>query len=181
AIVPGSAEREPPGYGLRVDPERFDLARFERLVEEAQGAPAKQRAELLRAALSLWRGDPLEDLAFEEFAQEEIGLLSERRVAAVEARIDADLELGRGAEVVDELESLITEHPLRERLRGQLMLALYRAGRQGDALAAYPDARRALVELGLERGHDLRALELLISEQDPALSGPRAVRPARTA
>src|SRR5207237_9320393 len=119
AIVPGSAEREPPGYGLRVDPERFDLARFERLVEEAQGAPLKQRAELLRAALSLWRGDPLEDLAFEEFAQEEIALLGERRLAAIEDRIEADLELGRGAELVDELEELIARHTLRERLRGE--------------------------------------------------------------
>ena len=181
ALGPGAIQLEPAGYVLRADPEQFDLARFDRLVDEAEGAPAKQRAELLRAALSLWRGDPLEDLAFEEFAQEEIGLLSERRVAAVEARIDADLELGRGAEVVDELESLITEHPLRERLRGQLMLALYRAGRQGDALAAYHDARRALdVELGLEPGEELRALERMILEQDPALSGARAVRPEPT-
>src|SRR5437868_1581080 len=181
ALGPGAIQLEPAGYVLRADPEQFDLARFDRLVDEAEGAPAKQRAELLRAALSLWRGDPLEDLAFEEFAQEEIGLLSERRVAAVEARIDADLELGRGAEVVDELESLIAEHPLRERLRGQLMLALYRAGRQGDALAAYHDARRALdVELGLEPGEELRALERMILEQDPALSGARAVRPEPT-
>ena len=177
ALGPETIQLEPAGYVLRVDPERFDLARFDRLVEEAQGAPAKPRAELLRAALSLWRGDPLEDLAFEEFAQEEIAHLGERRLAAVEARIDADLELGSDAELVDELESLIAEHPLRERLRGQLMLALYRAGRQGDALAAYQKARRALdVELGLEPSEELRALERKILEQDPALAGSGVVR-----
>jgi DNA-binding SARP family transcriptional activator/tetratricopeptide (TPR) repeat protein len=179
ALGAETIQLEPAGYVLRVDPERFDLARFDRLVEEAQGAPAKQRAELLRAALSLWRGGPLEDLAFEEFAQEEIALLAERRLAAIEARIEADLELGRGAELVDELEALIAEHPLRERLRAQLMIALYRAGRQGDALAAYRDARRALdVELGLEPSEELRVLERKILEQDPALSGAGAVRAA---
>src|SRR5438093_2245062 len=182
ALGPQSIELEPAGYLLRVDPERFDLTRFERLVEEAQGAPAPQRADLLRAALSLWRGGPLEDLAFEEFAQEEIALLAERRLAAIEARIEADLELGRGAELVDELEALIAEHPLRERLRAQLMLALYRAGRQGDALAAYREARLALdVELGLEPSEELRVLERKILEQDPALSGAGAVRAARAA
>ena len=169
----------PAGYVLRVDPEQFDLARFDRLVEEAQGAPPAQRADLLKAALSLWRGRPLEDLAFEEFAQEEIGLLVERRVAATEARIDAELELGRGPGLVDELEELIAEHPLRERPRAQLMLALYRAGRQADALAAYREARRALdVELGLEPSEELRALERKILEQDPSLAGAEAVRPA---
>jgi DNA-binding SARP family transcriptional activator len=181
ALGAETIQLEPAGYVLRVDPERFDLARFDRLVDEAQGAPAKQRAELLRAALSLWRGDPLDDLAFEEFAQEEIALLGERRVAALEARIDADLELGRGAELVDELEALIAEHPLRERLRGQLMLALYRAGRQADALAAYHEARRALdVELGLEPSEELRALERKILEQDASLAGASAVRPTAT-
>jgi DNA-binding SARP family transcriptional activator len=161
---------EPAGYVLRIDPERFDLARFDRLVEEAQGAPPKQRAELLRAALSLWRGPPLEDLAYEEFAQEEIGHLAERRLGALEDRIGAELELGAGVELIDELEQLIAAHPLRERLRGQLMLALYRAGRQADALAAYQEARRVLdEELGLQPSEELRAVERNILEQDPSL------------
>ncbi|MDP9262061.1 MAG: AAA family ATPase, partial [Actinomycetota bacterium] len=161
---------EPAGYVLHVDPERFDLARFERLVAEAQASPAKQRVELLRAALSLWRGEPLQDLAFEEFAQSEIIQLADRRLTAIEARIDAELELGRGGELVDELEALIAAHPLRERLRRQLMLALYRAGRQADALDAYGEARRMFRdELGLEPGEELRALEQAILRQDATL------------
>jgi DNA-binding SARP family transcriptional activator len=158
------------GYVLRVDPEQFDLARFDRLVDEAQSAPAKERAELLSAAIALWRGEPLEDLAFEEFAQAEIAQLSERLLNALEGRIDAGLELGRGPELVDELEGLVADHPLRERLRGQLMLALYRAGRQKDALDVYQAARHTLQEeLGLEPSEELRALERRILEQDPAL------------
>jgi DNA-binding SARP family transcriptional activator len=161
---------EPGGYVLRVDPERFDLARFDRLVAEAQAAPAGERAQLLRAAISLWRGEPLEDLAFEEFAQAEIAQLTERLLTAIENRIGAELELGAGAELVDELEGLVAAHPLRERLRGQLMLALYRAGRQADALDAYRDARRMLQEeLGLDPSEELRSLERRILEHDPAL------------
>jgi DNA-binding SARP family transcriptional activator len=169
---------EPAGYVLRVDPERFDLARFDRLVSEAQTAPAPQRAELLRAAISLWRGEPLEDLAFEEFAQAEIAHLTERLLGAIESRIDADLELGGGAELVGELEGLVAAHPLRERLRSQLMLALYRSGRQADALEAYREARRMLRdELGLDPTEELRALERRILDQDPTLfaAGPEAV------
>jgi DNA-binding SARP family transcriptional activator len=165
------------GYVLRVDPEQLDLARFNRLVEEAHGAPASERAELLRAAIGLWRGEPLEDLSFEEFAQAEIAQLRERLLTAIEARIDADLELGRGMELVGELEGLIAAHPLRERLRGQLMLALYRAGRQKDALDAYQAARHMLQEeLGLQPSEELRVLERRILEQDPALltSAPTA-------
>jgi DNA-binding SARP family transcriptional activator len=169
----------PAGYLLRVDPERFDLARFERLVAEAHVSPAKQRAELLRAALSLWRGEPLEDLAFEEFAQAEIAQLVERRLTAIEARIDAELELGWGGELIDELEALIAANPLREGLRGQLMLALYRAGRQTDALEAYGDVRRLFRdELGLEPGGELRALEQAILRQDPTLFTSQEARGA---
>jgi DNA-binding SARP family transcriptional activator len=158
------------GYTLRVDPEQFDLARFDRLLAEAQSAPAKERAELLSAAIALWRGEPLEDLAFEEFAQAEIAQLSERLLNALEARIDAELELGRGPELVDELEGLVADHPLREGFRGQLMLALYRAGRQKDALDVYQTARHALQEeLGLEPSKELRVLERRILEQDPSL------------
>jgi DNA-binding SARP family transcriptional activator len=167
---------EPAGYVLRVDPERFDLSRFDRLVAEAKTAPAKERAEVLRAAISLWRGEPLVDLAFEEFAQAEIAQLSERLLTAIENRIAAELELGAGPQLVDELEGLIAAHPLRERLRGQLMLALYRGGRQADALDAYRDARRMLQdELGLEPSDELRSLQRRILEQDPALFGAEAV------
>jgi DNA-binding SARP family transcriptional activator len=166
------------GYTLRVDPEQLDVARFDRLVAEAQTAPAKERAELLSAAIALWRGEPLEDLAFEEFAQAEIAQLSERLLNALEARIDAQLELGGGPELVEEVEGLVTDHPLRERLRGQLMLALYRAGRQKDALDVYQSARHMLQEeLGLEPSEELRVLERRILEQDPALltGAPSAV------
>jgi DNA-binding SARP family transcriptional activator len=158
AIGPELLLSQPPGYVLRVDPERFDLARFERLTAEARGAEPRERAEKLRAALALWRGPALEDLAFEPFARDEVGRLEEARLAALEERVDADLELGSAGELVGELEQLVGEQPLRERFRAQLMLALYRAGRQADALDAYQDARRVLMdELGLEPSEELRA------------------------
>ena len=161
---------QPAGYMLRVDPERFDLARFERLTAESRGADPRERAEKLRAALALWRGPALEDLAFEPFARDEVGRLEEARLAALEQRIDADLELGSAGELVGELEQLVAEQPLRERFRSQLMLALYRAGRQADALEAYQDARSVLMdELGLEPSEELRALQHAILEQDPSL------------
>jgi DNA-binding SARP family transcriptional activator len=167
----GRIELEPAGYVLRVDPERFDLTRFNRLVSEARAAPPMERSQLLRSALALWRGQPLQDLAFEEFAQAEIAELSERHLAAVEERVDADLQLGAGAELVEELAELIAEHPLRERLRGQAMLALYRAGRQADALQAYQDARHILdEELGLEPSEELRDLQQRILRHDPSLA-----------
>src|SRR5436190_14460483 len=128
---------QPPGYVLRVDPERFDLARFERLTAEARGAEPRERAEKLRAALALWRGPALEDLAFEQFVRDEVGRLEEARLAALEERIEAELELGAAAELIGELEELVEEQPLRERFHGQLMRALYRAGRQADALEAF--------------------------------------------
>jgi class 3 adenylate cyclase len=163
-----------PGYVLRVDPERFDLARFERLTAEARGADARERSEKLRAALALWRGPALEDLAFEPFARDEVGRLEEARLAALEERIAADLELGRDGDLVGELEQLVEEHPLRERFRAQLMHALYRAGRQADALAAFQAARQVLLdELGLEPSQELRDLQQAILRQDPSL-GPRA-------
>jgi DNA-binding SARP family transcriptional activator len=172
---------QPPGYVLRVDPERFDLARFERLTTEARGAPASERAEKLRAALALWRGPALEDLAFEPFVQEEARRLEEARLAALEERIDADLELGRDGDSVGELEELVEQNPLRERFHAQLMRALYRAGRQADALAAYQEARRVLVdELGLEPSVELRELEQAILRQDPSL-GPTYVPPVERA
>jgi YVTN family beta-propeller protein len=173
------------GYLIRVEPDELDRARFESLLDEgtkalADGGP-ERAAELLREALSLWRGPPLADLAYEPFAQSEVARLEELRLSAVEQRIEAELALGHHAQVVGELESLVGRHPFRERLRAQFMLALYRSGRQAEALEAYQDARRALVdELGIEPGEELKALQGAILAHDPALGGsapPR--RPGR--
>lgn len=167
-----------PGYVLKIDPECLDLARFERLVASARGADPAERAALLREALALWRGDPLPELAFESFAEGEIRSLEELRLAAVEQRIDADLEVGRHAEVVAELETLVRRHPLRERLRSQMMLALYRAGRQADALQAYQEARQVLVaELGIEPGPALQELHAAILRQEARLNGASRASP----
>src|SRR6185503_14634414 len=127
----------------------------------------------LEEARALWRGPPLADLAYEAFAQSETARLADLRVAATELHVEARLALGAHAEVVGELEALIAEHPYRERLRGQLMLALYRSDRQAEALQAYQDARRALVdELGIEPGERLRELERAILAQEPELAAP---------
>jgi DNA-binding SARP family transcriptional activator len=152
-----------PGYLLRVAPGELDLERFERLVEEGD-------RDQLTQALALWRGQPLADLADERFAQGEIARLEELRLVALEERIEADLALGRDADLVGELEALVAEHPLRERLRAQLMVALYRSRRQAEALEVYQDARRALVEeLGIDPGRALRELEQAILRQEPSL------------
>src|SRR5215471_3984036 len=159
-----------PGYLLRVDRDELDLYRFERLVSEADGAEPADAAARLREALGLWRGAPLVDLSYASFAQPAIRRLEELRLAAFEKRIEADLELGRQAEVVGELEMLVQEHPLREHFRAQLMMALYRCGRQADALAAYQDARTVLVEqLGVEPSAPLRRLEQAILRQEGSL------------
>ena len=140
-------------------------------------ADPRSAAQKLRRALALWRGPPLAELAYEPFAQAEIVRLEELRWAALEQRIDADLAAGRHTELVGELEALIAEHPLRERLRCQLMLALYRSGRQAEALDVYRHARRELSEqLGLEPGEELKRLEQAILRQDPALARPRRSR-----
>ena len=163
-------ETKPPGYVLQVEPDRFDLARFEQLCAAARKAGAEERAGLLREALALWRGPALADLAFETFAQNEIRRLEELRLDAVENRIDADLELGGAGDLVGELESLVDQFPLRERLRSQLMLALYRAGRQADALECYHEARRALVdELGIEPSPGLQQVYTSILRQETGL------------
>ncbi len=160
----------PPGYMLTVDKERIDLYRFERLVREAAGRGPEERVEMLREALALWRGDPLAELAFEPFAPPEVFRLEELRLKATEDLITAELDTGRDAELVPQLESLVAKNPLRERLRGQLMLALYRSGRQADALSAYQDVRRALVaELGLEPGPQLQQLNAAILRQEAGL------------
>jgi len=166
------------GYVLEIDPDAIDVRRFERLLEEGRRANAAGKAtealEALEAALALWRGDVLGDLAYEEFARSEVERLEDLRLVAIEERIDAELALGHHDRLVPELESLAARHPLRERLRGQLMLALYRAGRQAEALRVYSDIRRRLVEeLGIEPGQALRALEQAILRQDPALDVPR--------
>ena len=161
-------------YELRVSPDELDRDRFERLLAEGRAALAAgdsaEAADLLRGALALWHGSPLADFAYERFAQDEITRLEELHVAALEERIDAELALGHHAELVPELEALVTRHPLHERLRGQLMLALYRSGRQAEALEAYRAARRALLaELGIEPGRALHDLERMILEHDPSL------------
>ena len=141
-------------------------------------ADPRAAASKLRRALALSRGPPLADLEYEPFAQAEIVRLEELRWTALERRIDADLAAGRHAEVIGELEALIAEHPLRERPRGQLMLALYRSGRQAEALEAYRRARRVLSEqLGLEPGEELRRLEQAILQQDPRLNLPEGEPP----
>jgi DNA-binding SARP family transcriptional activator len=174
-----------PGYLIRVGPHELDLLRFEQLVQEARQAPADQAARLLDDALGLWRGPALADLAGEPFVQAEILRLEELRLAALELHVEMDLALGRHRELVGELEVLVHEHPFRERPRGQLMLALYRSGRQAEALDLYRQGRRLLVdELGIEPSLELQELEKAILRHDPALSspGPAAVTPAhRTA
>ncbi|HET9244114.1 MAG TPA: BTAD domain-containing putative transcriptional regulator [Gaiella sp.] len=167
-------ETRPNGYALAVEPDALDASRFERLVavgREALSAGEPERAAAaLVEALALWRGPALADLVYESFAQAEAARLEELRLAAVEDRIDAELALGRHGELVAELERLVAEHPLRERLRGQLMLALYRSGRQADALAAFHETRRHLdEELGLEPGPELKDLQRAILRHDPVL------------
>jgi DNA-binding SARP family transcriptional activator/tetratricopeptide (TPR) repeat protein len=175
----------PAGYVLELGPDQLDARRFERLVDEGRAAiavgDAATAAALLHEGLALWRGPALADFTYEPFAQAEIAHLEDLRVAALEARIEADLALGGNIELVGELESLIAEHPLRERFRAQLMLALYRAGRQSDALDGYREARRLLVEeLGLEPSPELRALESAILRQDASL-GLALLSPQRVA
>jgi DNA-binding SARP family transcriptional activator len=167
-------ETRSPGYVIRLAPEQLDLTVFERLVAEAAEAEAagdvQRAAALLRQALDLWRGDALADLSYELFARAPIERLEEIRLAVLEQRIAADLALGRHAELIPELEQLVVEQPLRERLYGQLMLALYGSGRQAEALEAYRQARQALVEgCGIEPGPALRQLERQILAQDPSL------------
>ncbi len=176
-----------PGYSVALEPGQLDLHEFERLTTMgakalAEGSPG-EAAAAFREALDLWRGPALADFAYEPFAQAEIARLEELRLLALERRIDADLACGRHAEVVGELEGLAAEHPLREHLHRQLMLALYRSGRQAEALEAYRAAREALVEgLGIEPGAALQELQRAILRQDPELqptaatSAPRADR-----
>jgi YVTN family beta-propeller protein len=168
------------GYVLQVQPDQTDVDRFESLAADGQRAlaagDARAAAKVLRDALGLWRGPPLAEFAYESFAQAEIARLEESRLAALADRIDAELALGEHARLVGELEALVHEHPLRERFTAQLMLALYRSGRQADALETYRAARARLVdELGLEPGRELQELERAILAQDPAFEAPPRV------
>ena len=185
ALGEGSARlvTRPNGYLLQVEPGELDLNRCERLADQGRKALADEdpwrAAEQLRESLARWRGPPLGEFAFESFAQAEIGRLEELRLGLLEDRIEADLACGRHAELVGELETLVAEHPLRERLRRQLVLALYRGGRQADALAAYRAAREMLDEdLGLEPTPALRELEQAILTHDADLAAPAAPGPS---
>jgi DNA-binding SARP family transcriptional activator len=176
ALGDGRLETHGHAYRLAVRPGERDLDRFDDLVTRGRAAldaDPEGAAELLRRALALWRGPPLADLAYEPFAIAEIGRLEERRWTAFEMRIDAELALGRHAEAVPELEAAVTAQPPRERLHGRLMLALYRSGRQAEALQADRRARRTLVdEIGVEPGAPLGELHGAILAQDPALGLP---------
>jgi predicted ATPase/DNA-binding SARP family transcriptional activator len=171
--------REGPGYRLRLEPGELDLERFEVLVargrSELADGEAESAASTLGEALGLWRGPAYEDVRYEPFVLPEVARLEELRLAALEDRIEADLELGRHSDLVPELEALVSEHPSRERLCGQLMLALYRCGRQAAALDVFQRVRRAMgEELGLEPGPALQELQRAILQHDAAL----AVEPA---
>ena len=171
-------------YELVLDDESLDVTRFERLLDDgrralADGEPARAAATL-REALALWRGPALGEFADHQWARAESARLEEERLVALERRVDADLALGRHADVAGELEAAVAREPLREGLRAQLMLALYRSGRQAEALAAYQDARRTLVsELGIEPGPALTTLHEQILSQDDALAPPAAPRQRR--
>lgn len=193
-LEPGHAKNDPyrrllteaTGYRLQLGPDdELDLRNFERLFEQgrgalAEGAPAQASARFAEA-LSLWRGPPLADFAYEQFAQGEIARLEELRLACLEERMEAELALGHHIELVGELDSLVRANPLRERLRAQLMLALYRCGRQADALEVYQQARGALVEeLGIEPSTELQALNRAILNQEEAIAAPaRIERPVQ--
>ena len=171
------------GYVISVQPDELDVTRFEAFASAARAATRQgsweDAARQARAALALWRGEPLEDAASEALAVREAPRLAEMRLQALEVRIEADLHLGRPADVVAELQRLTGAYPLREHLHAQLMLAFYRTSRQGEALAAYQNARRLLIEeLGAEPGTELRELHQQILTGDPVLAGPEAGRSA---
>jgi DNA-binding SARP family transcriptional activator len=166
----------PPGYVLRTSRDEVDSDRFEALLADGrrrlEAEQAEDAAETLREALALWRGSPLADFGYATFAQAEIARLEELRLEAIEGRFEADLARGRHADLVTEAQALLREHPLRERLRGLLMIALYRSGRQADALGVYREGRQLLDEQGIEPGRELRDVEQAILRQDESLAPP---------
>jgi len=170
------------GYALGVDPEEIDADRLEAIVRALANAPSAKALQRLRATLGSIRGEPLEDLRREPWAEREAAHLEELVLGALEKRLDADLELGEHRSLVPELEQLVRKHPYREHLREQLMLALYRAGRQADALEVYRRGTTQLrAELGLEPSRQLQALEQAILNHDPSLDAPRTARMRRAA
>lgn len=169
----GVLATQPPGYRVNVDPESLDLLLFERLADDAQAASIEESIELRRRALTLWRGPVLADLALEGPARNDVARLGELRLTTQIELLDAELQLGRHAQRVGELEGLVAEHPYQERAAALLMLALYRSGRQAEALEAYRALRQRLDdELGLQPNQELRELEAAILRQDPSLSFP---------
>ncbi len=176
ALGGGVIETRPPGYVVRLEPEQLDVARVRSLVDSARASEPVQRAVLLDQALALWRGEPLAEFRYESFAREEIARLEEFHLTLVEERAEAKLAIGAHAEVVPELEALVGVHPLRERLRAQLMLALYRSGRQAEALEVYREGRDLLVEgLGLEPSPLLRGVHASILRQETFAVGRGAI------
>ena len=174
-LPPGRLITTGPGYMLRVFPAELDVAQFEQLIFEGRDAlaagAAAEAVQLLDQAMTLWRGPPLADFRYEPFAQAEIARLEELQLACLEERNEAHLALGSAGALTAELGRMVADHPLRERLRGQLMLALYRSGRQTEALDAYREFRRTLMEeLGLEPSSALRELEAAILRHDPVLA-----------
>jgi predicted ATPase/DNA-binding SARP family transcriptional activator len=181
-LPPNRLVRRSPGYELRVDGDELDAERFERLVIDARisiaAGDAERGSRVFADALALWRGPALGDFGAEPWARPESARLDDLRAATTEERVEAELELGRHTESIGELETLLADQPSRERAREQLMLALYRAGRQADALSAYREGRAALAELGLEPSERLRSMERRILNHDPTLKAPRRVRVA---
>jgi DNA-binding SARP family transcriptional activator len=177
-LAPGERrlETRSPGYLIHASWQELDSARFEALVNEAaelaEGGDLGASATKFDSALALWRGPALADFVFEPFAAAEIARLEELRLLALERSLEAQLEDGSAPELVGELEALVTEAPLREHARAQLMLALYRSGRQADALETYRGAHRALGELGIKPGRELQRLERAILNHDPTLGAP---------
>ena len=185
SLEPGRAKAGPSailktagtGYCLAIAPESVDANRFKGLLDRARGATLEERPEILADALSMWRGPALADFTYEPFAQRAIAALEELRTQAIEDRVEAELSLRRGGDLVAELEEVIAANPFRERLRGFLILALYRAGRRADALEAYRKTRSLFAEeLGLEPGPGLRQLEAAIFREDPGLDLTPTIR-----
>ena len=175
-LGPDRIVTKPPGYLIRIDSSELDVNRAQALLDDAKDVLASERCQKLRDALELWRGVPLEEFGYEAFAQSEIARLEELRLTLLEERIDAEIEVGKPGKVIGELEALVVENPLRERFREQLMLALYRSGRQAEALDAFQQGRRTLVEeLGIDPSPRLQQLHAAILRQEIDLLPARAV------